>query len=88
MLDRKDAERFLRKLKANQHPTLIYENYDGRLIPVREIVKYEETREGKTLVEIKFFLILRDDSWVSCKWTPYGWNRLSVSNYDTKDYPA
>ena len=35
MLDRKYAERFLRKLKANQHPTLIYENYDGRLIPVR-----------------------------------------------------
>ena len=88
MLDRKDAERFLRKLKAKQHPILIYENYDGRLIPVREIARCEERRDGKTLVEIKFFLILRDDSWVSCKWTPYGWNRLSVSNYDTKDYPA
>ena len=88
MLDRKDAERPLRKLTAHQHPTLIHENYDGRLIPVKEIARYEERRDGKTLVEIKFFLILRDDSWVSCKWTPYGWNRLSVSNYDTKDYPA
>lgn len=87
MLDRKDAERFLRRLKGNQHPLLIYERYDGKLIPVREIVKYEETREGKSLVEIKFFLILRDGSWVSAKWTPCGWNRLSVSNYDIKDYP-
>ena len=40
MLDRKDAERFLRKLKANRHPTLIYENYDGRLIPLKEIARF------------------------------------------------
>ena len=68
MLDRKDAERFLRKLKANQHPILIYENYDGRMIPVKEIARYEETREEKTLAEITLFLRLRDASRVECKW--------------------
>lgn len=85
MLARKDAERFLRKLKANQHPSLLYENYSGRIVPVKEIVRCEEMRINGKLEGIKLFLILGDDTWVAYRYDSHGWNRLILD--ETEDKP-
>ena len=55
MMSRKDAERCLRILKRGLLPSLLYESYSGRILPVKEVVRFEEMRIDGKLEAIKLF---------------------------------
>ena len=84
MMSRKDAEKFLRILKQGRVPSLLYENYSGRILPVKEVVKCEEMRINGKLEGIKLFLILGDDTWVAYRYDSHGWNRLILDEPEEK----
>ena len=84
MMSRKDAEKCLRILKQGMLPSLLYESYSGRLLTVKEVVKYEETRISGKLEGIKLFLILCDDTWVAYRYDSHGWNRLILAEPEDK----
>lgn len=84
MMSRKDAERCLRILKRGLLPSLLYESYSGRILPVKEVVRFEEMRIDGKLEAIKLFLILSDDTWVAYRYDSHGWNRLILDEPEEK----
>ena len=84
MMSRKDAEKCLRILKQGMLPSLLYESYSGRIFPVKEVVRFEETRIDGKLEGIKLFLILCDDTWVAYRYDSHGWNRLILNEPECK----
>ena len=84
MMSRKDAERLLRIMNQGRLPSLLYENYSGRIVPVKEIVRCEEMRINGKLEGIKLFLILGDDTWVAYRYDSHGWNRLILDEPEDK----
>ena len=84
MMSRKDAEKLLRIMNQGRIQSLLYENYSGRIVQVKEIVKCEEMRINGKLEAIKLFLILGDDTWVAYRYDSHGWNRLILDEPECK----
>ena len=71
-------------MKRGLRPSLLYESYSGRIIPVKEVVRFEEMRIDGKLEAIKLFLILSDDTWVAYRCDSHGWNRLILVEPEEK----